>query len=43
MGTPCPPWPIVPYFLAATLAVVVASVVAAQSHNRFAVGYVLYS
>ena len=38
-----PPWPIIPYFVVATIAVVVVSVVAAQSHDRFLVGYVLYA
>ena len=36
-------WPVVPYFAFATLAVVSGSIVAAQSNNRFLVGYVLYS
>jgi hypothetical protein len=40
---PRPPWPIIPYFVVATIVVVVVSVLAAQSHNRFLVGYVLYS
>jgi hypothetical protein len=38
-----PAWPIIPYFSVATIVVVVVSVAAAQSHNRFLVGYVLYS
>ena len=37
------PWPIIPYFVVATIVVVVVSFLAAQSHNRFLVGYVLYS
>ena len=40
---PRPPLPIIPYFVVATIVVVVVSVLAAQSHNRFLVGYVLYS
>jgi len=36
-------WPVLPYFAFATLAVVVGGLLAAQSGNRFAVGYVLYS
>ena len=36
-------WQVVPYFAFATIVVVSGSVVAAQSNNRFLVGYVLYS
>ena len=36
-------WRVVPYFAFATIVVVSGSIVAAQSHNRFLVGYVLYS
>lgn len=36
-------WQVVPYFALATIAVVAGSVLAAQSNNRFLVGYVLYS
>jgi len=43
IGPRRPPWPVLPYFLTATLVVVVGSLLAARSGNRFAVGYVLYS
>ena len=43
IGAQRPAWPIYPYFVAATVVVVAGGVLAAQSHNRFAVGYVLYS
>lgn len=36
-------WPVVPYFALATAIVVLGTALAAQSQNRFLVGYVLYS
>lgn len=36
-------WGVVPYFAFATVAVVAGALAAAPSHNRFLVGYVLYS
>lgn len=36
-------WPVVPYFVCATFAVVAGAGLASQSDNRFLVGYILYS
>ncbi len=46
-GAPPPPqqrqWNVMPYFIAATVAVIGTAALASKSDNRFLVGYVLYS